>query len=188
LIDVINGFNFPGAASLVRAATRAVPHIERLAERARRANVPVIYVNDNFGQWRSDFEATIDACTAPDQPGREVSLRLRPHQDDYFVLKPRHSGFYSTTLELLLNHLGSTTLILTGFATHLCVLFTANDAHMRGYHLVVPRDCTASSAVSSKRAALKHVERSLKAKTDPAAEIDFARLHRNRKKPSGQAF
>ncbi|HEX2880086.1 MAG TPA: cysteine hydrolase, partial [Polyangiaceae bacterium] len=119
---------------------------------------------------------------------REVSLRLRPRDNDYFVLKPRHSGFYSTTLELLLAHLGSTTLILTGFATHLCVLFTANDAHMRGYHLLVPNDCTAASTPTAKRAALTHMERALKATTGRAAQIDFRKLHRTRKKPSGHAF
>src|SRR3954451_15292655 len=91
LIDVINHLDFPGSEPLVAAATRVAPNIERLARRAREARVPVIYVNDNFGQWRSDFRATVEECTAAGKPGRAVGLRLRPHDGDYFVLKPRHS-------------------------------------------------------------------------------------------------
>jgi nicotinamidase-related amidase len=157
LVDVINGFDFEGSQGLVRSAERAAPQIERLAARARARGVPVIYVNDNFGRWRSDFKSTIDACVSPDQPGRRVSQRLRPHRDDYFVLKPQHSGFYCTTLELLLNHLGADTLVIAGFATNLCVLFTATDAYMRGYSVVVPADCTASNTPALTRAALSHV-------------------------------
>ncbi|HKU39316.1 MAG TPA: isochorismatase family cysteine hydrolase [Polyangiales bacterium] len=157
LVDVINGFDFPGSRGLVRAAEQAAPRIERLATRARAAGVPVVYVNDNFGQWRSDFAATVDACMQPDQPGRRVTERLRPHDSDYFVLKPQHSGFYSTTLEPLLEHIGARKLIITGFATNLCVLFTANDAYMRGYEVIVPSDCTASNTAALTRAALEHV-------------------------------
>src|SRR5438105_697185 len=107
LVDVINAFDFPGSAALVRGARQAAPKIEALAARAREARVPVVYVTDNFGRWRSDFAATVEACMAPNQPGRHVTARLRPHDSDYFVLKPQHSGFYCTTLEPLLRHLGA---------------------------------------------------------------------------------
>ena len=188
LIDVINGFDFPGSAALVRAATRVTPAIERLITRARALGVPVIYVNDNFGQWRSDFKSTVAGCTAPDQPGRLISARLEPQSSDYFVLKPQHSGFYSTTLDLLLTDLAVHTLVLAGFATNLCVQFTANDAHMRGYHLVVPRDCTASNSPGLTRVALSQLRGALGAEVRRSAQIDFAALKRNRKKPIGQAF
>jgi nicotinamidase-related amidase len=176
LVDVINGFDFPGAGPLVRAAERATPRIERLAARARQAGVPVIYVNDNFQRWRSDFAATVEGCTRPDQPGRRVSARLRPREHDYFVLKPQHSGFYCTTLELLLEHLGAHTLIIAGFATNLCVLFTANDAYMRGYEVVVPRDCTASNSSALTKAALAHVKTGLSGRTPNSGTIKFERL------------
>ncbi|HEU4406397.1 MAG TPA: isochorismatase family cysteine hydrolase [Polyangiaceae bacterium] len=188
LVDVINTFDFEGSAGLVRAAARAAPAIERLAARARAKRVPVIYVNDNFGRWRSDFKATLRLCTEPQNQGRRVAERLRPHEEDYFVLKPQHSGFYSTTLELLLNHLGVHTLVLAGFATNLCVVFTANDAHMRGYHLFVPADCTASNTPALTRAALAHVKTALGADIRRGAAIDLARPGHTAKKPRGQPF
>jgi nicotinamidase-related amidase len=173
LVDVINGLSFPGSRPLVRAAERAAPKIEQLARRARAAHVPVIYVNDNFGQWRSDFASTYDACVQPDQPGRHVSKRLEPHADDYFVLKPQHSGFYCTTLELLLGDIGADTLVITGFATNLCVLFTANDAHMRGFEVIVPSDCTASNTPALTRAALSHLSTALHGAVVRSSAIDF---------------
>src|SRR6185503_20247706 len=112
LIDVINAFDFPRSANLVRAAKRVAPRIDRLAQRARQRRVPVIYVNDNFGRWRSDFQSTVAICTRPSQPGREIATLLRPHEGDYFVLKPQHSGFYFTPLELLLRHLNTSSVIL----------------------------------------------------------------------------
>lgn len=178
LVDVINTFDFEGSESLVRAAKKVAPNIERLARRARQSSVPVIYVNDNFGQWRSDFASTIEACTADGRPGREIALRLRPRDGDYFVLKPLHSGFHSTALDVLLCHLSVTTLVLVGFATNLCVVFTANDAHMLGYHLFVPRDCTASNTPTLTRSALEHVQVALGGDVRPARSVDFAAMAR----------
>ena len=188
LIDVINAFDFPGSAPIVREAKRAAPRIARLAEHARARGVPVVYVNDNFGRWRSDFKAIVAACTEPDKPGREVAALLKPKEVDYFVLKPQHSGFYSTTLELLLSHLKTRTVILTGFAGNLCVLFTANDAHMRGYHLVVPPDCTASNTKKLTRDFLHHVQVALGGEIVDSTHIDFAKLALRSRKPRGQPF
>src|SRR5687768_460382 len=112
LIDVINAFEFPNSGPLVRAALRTAPKIDGLAQTAREAHVPVIYVNDNFGKWSSDFKATVTECTRPEHAGAVVSMRLRPKPGDYFVLKPQHSGFYATPLELLLDHLSIHTLVL----------------------------------------------------------------------------
>jgi nicotinamidase-related amidase len=174
LVDVINGFDFRGSQPLVRAAERAAPNIERLLARARRARVPVVYVNDNFGRWRSDFAATVEACIQPGQPGRRVSQHLRPDKSDYFVLKPQYSGFYYSTLELLLEHVGARTLVICGFATNLCVLFTANDAYMRGYELIVPEDCTGSNTPGLTRAALAHVRTALGGRTPRSSAIAFS--------------
>jgi nicotinamidase-related amidase len=178
LIDVINGFDFEGSEGLVAAAERAAPNIRKLAERARAARIPVIYVNDNFGRWRSDFRMTYEACTAPHMPGRNVSKLLEPLDDDYFVLKPRHSGFYSTVLDLLLTQLGAHTLILAGFAANICVLFTAHDAKIRNYRVLAPRDCAASNAEALTEQALAHLELVLDADTRPSGELDLAELRR----------
>ena len=102
-----------------------------LKRRASAAGVPTIYINDNFGQWRSDFRRTVAHCTSRSSPGRRVSRRLRPSSRDYFVLKPKHSGFFDTTLDTLLATLRIRRVVLTGIAGNICVLFTANDAYMR---------------------------------------------------------
>jgi nicotinamidase-related amidase len=103
---------------------------------------------------------------------------LRPEEDDYFVLKPKHSGFFSTTLDILLDYLGVETVVLTGLAANICVLFTANDAYMRDFHLVVPRDAVASNSREDNDYALEQMRTILKADIRPSAEVDFASLKR----------
>lgn len=176
LIDVINAFDFEGSAPLVEAATLAAGKIAALRQRARAAGVPVIYVNDNFGRWRSDLHAIVRACSEPDKPGREVTRALTPGEDDYFVLKPRHSGFYRTPLDLLLEELGTRSVVLVGFATNICVLFTANDAHMRHYDVIVPSDCTASNSFELTRQALEHMRLVSDARIVKSHELEFMPL------------
>ena len=136
LIDVINDFEFDeGAEDLFRFALPAAKRIAKLKARATEAGVPSIYVNDNFGKWRSDFRALVGHCIDDDTRGRPIAELLKPTDEDYFVLKPKQSGFYLTTLDLLLQHLGARTLILAGFSTDICVLFTASDAHLRDYDM-----------------------------------------------------
>jgi hypothetical protein len=98
LIDVINPFTFDGATALLRFALPAARRIRALKERARAAQLPIVYVNDNFGQWQSDFRSTVRHCATSGRAAEIVTL-LRPQADDYFVLKPRHSGFYLTPLD-----------------------------------------------------------------------------------------
>ena len=131
LIDVINDLDFPEGDQLLRHALPMAGRIAALKRRARRAGVPVVYVNDNFGRWRSDLNAQVDHCLKDGCRGQPVVELLRPEEDDYFVLKPKHSGFFSTTLDTLLEYLGTRTVVLTGMAANICVLFTANDAYMR---------------------------------------------------------
>ena len=181
LIDVINALDFEGSEGLLAAAERAAPKIAALRERARSANVPVIYVNDNFGRWRSDFRKTVEACARPDRPGHRVTELLVPGESDYFVLKPRHSGFYCTALELLLTNLGTKTLVLAGFATNICVLFTAHDAHMRGFDVVVPADCTASNDEQLTQQALQQLRLVTQASTLESSQLDWGDLCRARR-------
>jgi nicotinamidase-related amidase len=176
LIDVINGFAFDGCEGLVQAAEAAAPRILALRERARAAGVPILYVNDNFGRWRSDFRSTVAACAEPNQPGHRVTRLLSPEPNDYFVLKPRHSGFYGTALELLLDRLEAQTLVLVGFATNICVLFTANDAHMRGYDVIVPSDCTASNSPALTEQALEQLRLVAAAQTEESSQLDLRDL------------
>ena len=174
LIDVINDFEFDeGAEDLLRFALPAARQIANLKERATSAGISSIYVNDNFGKWRSDFRALIAHCIDDDTRGRPIVELLKPNDRDYFVLKPKHSGFYSTTLDLLLQHLGARTLILTGFSADICVLFTAADAYLRDYHLIIPSDCVASQDNDENERVLHYMKRVLKADTRESATIDL---------------
>ena len=172
LIDVINAFDFPDGEQLLQHALPAARKIAALKRRAHEAGIPAIYVNDNFGRWRSDFKKTVAHCREESQ-GKEFVELLLPEEDDYFVLKPKNSGFYSTTLDLLLTHLGAKNLILTGIQGNNCVLFTANDAYMRDYKLFVPSDCTASNTKEENDHALAQMENVLKADITIAEELDL---------------
>ncbi|HET6229580.1 MAG TPA: isochorismatase family cysteine hydrolase [Longimicrobiaceae bacterium] len=178
LIDVINDMEYPGGDLIVQHAVPMARRLRDLAGRAREVGVPVVYVNDNFGRWQSDFRKVYEHCAAEGVRGCEVCRMLEPHDDDYFVLKPKHSGFYSTTLDTLLDYLGAKTLVLTGMAGNSCVLFTASDAFMRDFHVVVPPDCTASQTAAANDNALDQMREVLKAELIPSAEIDFAELQR----------
>ena len=111
----------------------------------------------------------------PEAEGREIVKLLEPQSDDYYVLKPHRSAFYSTTLELLLRDLETTTLIVTGVTTDICVLFTANDAYMRGFDLVIPRDCVAAVKPAHTKQAMEFIKRVLKADTPSADNVSFSR-------------
>jgi nicotinamidase-related amidase len=184
LIDVINDLDFPEANQLLRFARPMARKLLRLKERAKKAGIPVIYVNDNFGRWQSDFRRQVEHCLRESSRGHEIVSLLRPEEDDYFVLKPKHSGFFSTTLETLLRYLGSHTLIITGIAGNFCVLFTANDAYMRDYDLIIPSDCTVSNTAEENREALALMRKFLKADTRLSSKL---RLPRARKKKRRRA-
>ena len=185
LIDVINDFDFPGSEALVKAAETASVPLARLAARARQARVPVIYVNDNFGRWRSDWRSVVAWCVSEEAPGRRVARRLRPTADDYFVLKPKHSGFFSTPLDILLRYLGVDTLVLTGFAADICILLTANDAYMRDYRVVVPRDCVASNTRAKSEFALREIREVLKGSTPKSTSVRLTAPARRRASGGG---
>lgn len=175
LIDVINDLEFEGGDVLLAPALAMAERLAAFKRRARAARIPAVYVNDNFGRWRSDLRALLEHCRRDGVRGRPLAERLAPEADDYFVLKPKHSGFFSTTLELLLEHLRARTLIVTGLTADTCVLFTAADAYLRDYHLVVPADCVASMEPASTRQALEHMRRVLKADVTPSTALDLSR-------------
>jgi nicotinamidase-related amidase len=170
IIDMINDLDFESGDRMRPAALDAARAIHALREEARAASVPVVYVNDNYGQWHSERSLIVEHCAREDALGREIVDLLRPDADDFFVIKPQFSGFYSTNLPALLPRLGASRLILTGVAADICVLFTAGDAHMREYELWVPSDCVASSDAQRTRWALEIMANSMKAEIRPTGE------------------
>jgi nicotinamidase-related amidase len=176
LIDFINDFEFENAERIFPAALAAARAAHALKLRAGEAGVPVVYCNDNFGQWRSDFRALLSHARRDSVRGKPIAELLAPGKDDYFVLKPKHSGFHSTALDILLAYLGVRTLVLTGVAGDSCVLFTAHDAYVRDYRLVVASDCVASESPDANRWALRHLADVCKADVLPSSAVDFASL------------
>jgi nicotinamidase-related amidase len=178
LIDVINDLEFEGADEL---AVTAVPMAHRIADlkcRAKLAGIPAIYCNDNFGRWQSDFKKVVEHWLEDGVRGEEVARILEPDDDDYFVLKPKHSAFFATTLDVLLAYLGARTLILAGIAGNNGILFSANDAYMRDFHLIVPPDCVVSNTDDENRHALEQMQKVLKADITPSESLDLDEILR----------
>jgi nicotinamidase-related amidase len=176
LIDVINDMEFDSGPELFENALPAAKKLAKLRRRAKDAGVPVIYVNDNFGKWRSDFRHQLGHVLEDGVRGEPIARLLCPDEEDYFVLKAKHSGFYDTQLDLLISYLQVRTLVIAGFTTDICVLFTASDAYLRDLEIVLPADCSASASVEYHERALEHMTRVLHVKAIPSTEIDFTEL------------
>lgn len=161
IIDMITDFAFEDGEELFESALPAARAIAEFKKRVRAAGIPAVYVNDNYGRWHSDFKAVIGYARGSEK-GRAIVDILNPDEDDYFVLKPRHSAFYSTSLDVLLGYFGAKRLIVTGVTTDICILFTANDAYMRGFELIVPSDCVSAVRPEQNDYALGYIERVLK--------------------------
>ena len=178
IVDVINDLEFDGGEELLRNALPMARRLAAVAARAREAGIAVIYVNDNFGRWRSDFRALLEHCRRDDVRGRQISEILAPEKSDYFVLKPKHSAFFSTTLDTLLEYLHVRTIIIAGMTTDRCVLFTASDAHMRDLHIIVPEDCCAADSQRHHQDAIEMIGRVLGADTTDSGQLDLVALQR----------
>jgi nicotinamidase-related amidase len=178
LIDVINKFDFEDGEKLFENALPAARNLAELKKRVKDRGMPVIYVNDNFGKWQEDFKAMVGETLEGDTRGREIVKLLKPDDDDFYVLKPQRSAFFSTTLELLLQNLGVKRLIICGFTTDICVLYSASDAYMRDYEIIVPRDCVAAVEQKHNDEALDLIERTLKADTTPSAELGLDQMEK----------
>ena len=172
IVDVINRLDFDGAEQLIEPALDMAPRLAALRARADDADAPVIYVNDNFDDWTRDFSALVEDIVERDLPGRPLVEQLRPRDGDLYVLKPAHSGFHFTPLEILLDRLEIDRVVICGLQTHICVLFTAQGAHMRKYEILVPADCSAAETEEDHDAALQLLSNGLGVDVRPSDEID----------------
>ena len=170
VVDMVNPLDFPGAGSLLRHAVPAARKIARLRARLKPRGVPTIFVNDNFTHWREDFGQLVAICSQPGARGAPLLEALPPEQDDYNLLKPQHSAFYNTPLEVLLGQLGIGRVVLAGIATDQCVLASAIDGRMRELEVVVVGDGTAAMTAARHRNALA-VLRAMEVKVMPCASI-----------------
>jgi nicotinamidase-related amidase len=172
VLDMVSDFRFPDAERVLRGARRPAHAIARLKQRVRKARIPVIYVNDTAGKWESDPRAFVQRCLAPEARGRQVVELIEPDLDlDYFMFKPKHSAFFGTSLESLLEQLAIQRVILTGITSHQCVLFTAMDAYVRDYQVFVPPDCVGAGSRDETRHALFIAEHALRARLADSSRL-----------------
>ena len=157
LVDVVNHFEFPDGDKILKNALPLASRLAKLKARARRAGIPSIYVNDNFGEWHSDAAKLLAYCLRAGCPGKEFVEQIKPDEDDYCVLKPMHSAFYQTPLDVLLRHLGCRSIVVGGLTTNSCILCTAHDANMRDLELIVVSDCCAARSLREHEEALENI-------------------------------
>lgn len=170
LVDFINALDFPGAEKLAAPALEAARATAQLKRRLRGEGVVAIYANDNFGAWQSDFRHLVARCLALPGEAGEIARLLHPEEDDLTVLKPRHSAFYASPLELLLAEMEAHELIICGLAADMCVQLTAADGFLREYKVWVPADCTAAETGKAKANALDYMAGVLKCEVHPSTE------------------
>ncbi|MBM7553736.1 cysteine hydrolase family protein [Thalassobacillus pellis] len=174
IIDIINKMDFDGGENLLKNALPMADRLKKFKKRTKEKGIPVIYVNDNFGLWQDNAAQIVEECKKG--TGRPVIEKMIPDEDDFFVIKPKHSGFFGTQLDILLHQLGVSKLILTGTTGDICVLFTGNGAYMRGYDLNIPEDCVVSESEEDNENALKIMRRSIFADTTPSDQLDLDQL------------
>ena len=172
-IDIVNHFDFPDGEDLLKNALAIASNLRELKRRARAAGIPTIYVNDNFGRWRSNFLQVLERCLGCGGDVKTFIEHALPDDEDYLVLKPKHSGFYYSPLELLLRNLGADRLILAGLATNSCVICTAHDANMRDLSLAIPADCCAARSGQEHDEAIGHLAGMLSADVTPIRDSRF---------------
>jgi nicotinamidase-related amidase len=174
LVDFITSLDFPGADQLAPHALDAARATAALKQRLHAQGVPAIYANDNYGVWQSDFHSLVSTCLGLEGPAGEIARLLYPQADDITILKPRHSAFYASALELLLTEMGAREIVICGLATDMCVQLTAADAFLREYKVWVPRDCNAAETLQAKETAMAYMANVLKCDVRPSTDIDVA--------------
>jgi nicotinamidase-related amidase len=166
VIDIINPFDFKHGETLAHNTKKIVNPLRNLTKYCRQQKIPVIYINDHYNLWKADYKEIIKKCH--NNRSEEIINVLQPSENDFFLIKPKHSAFYGTALNTLLHHLNVENLIITGIAGNICVLFTANDAYMREFNLYIPENTIASVSNDDNHYALTMMQNVLKAKIEKA--------------------
>jgi nicotinamidase-related amidase len=169
IIDILNPFDFDYGSTLAKHTEKIVEPLKTLRNVCQKKQIPVIYINDHYNLWQADLKKIYNKCL--NDLSQTIIEPLKPEEDDYFLIKPKHSAFYGTALNTLLHTLKVDTLILSGIAGNICVLFTANDAYMREFNLVVPENCIASVSEDDNQYALTMMKNVLKAEIVDSGDI-----------------
>jgi nicotinamidase-related amidase len=180
IVDMISSWDFPDSDKLAPRAVAIAPRIGALKQRCAHSGVPAISVNDNRERWRSEFREIARLAAEASAAGAAIARSLAPGDDDYAVLKPKHSVFFATPLDLLLRHLRATHLIITGVASDQCILVSAAEAHMRDYEVIVPGDCVAALSAARNARALRTLEEAHRVKTTVSPHVRLPRRRARR--------
>ncbi|HYI99066.1 MAG TPA: isochorismatase family cysteine hydrolase [Thermoleophilaceae bacterium] len=171
VVDMLNPYDHEDADKLIESVEQTIDPIRRLLDRAAGEDVDVIYVNDNYNDWNSSEEEL--ARRALDGRRGDLVEPILPPEDASFVIKARHSIFYGTPLEHLLHERELDHLVLCGQVTEQCILYSALDAYVRRFSVGVASDAVAHIDRSLADAALKMMERNMRAEIAPAAACDL---------------
>jgi nicotinamidase-related amidase len=161
VVDMLNPYEHPEADRLAERVEDALPGVLTLLRRARESETQIVYVNDNYGDWSAD--RTELARRALDGPNPDLVEPVLPPDSASFVTKARHTIFYETPLDYLLRSQGIQRVALVGQVTEQCILYSALDAYVRHYEVVVARDAVAHIDSDLAEAALQMMRRNMRA-------------------------
>jgi len=169
VVDVLNTYEHPDAEVLVPNVEKIIEPLAELVRNARESDdVDLIYVNDNYGDFTAQFSDIVRAALDGARP--DLVKPIAPEEGSRLLTKVRHSAFYSTPLAYLLSRLDAKRVILTGQVTEQCILYSALDAYVRHFPVVIPRDAVAHIDAELGAAALKMMERNMSAELTTAAD------------------
>jgi nicotinamidase-related amidase len=171
VVDMLNTYEHADAEALIDSVGEVLPNIASLIDRARSEGVEIIYVNDNYGAWNEGRSELVERASSG--PHGELIEPIVPAQDTAFVVKARHSIFYETPLEYLLRTGGIERLVLVGQVTEQCILYSALDAYIRHFTVVVPPDAVATIHPELHEAALTMMRINMDADITPSADVSF---------------
>ncbi|CAA0134130.1 Maleamate amidohydrolase [Mycolicibacterium vanbaalenii] len=169
VIDMMNTYQHPDADLLIPNVADIVDPLTELITRARdRDDVDLIYVNDNYGDFTAQPSDLVQSALEGERP--DLVKPVAPQADYRFVSKVRHSAFYASPLDYLLGRLSTQRVILTGQVTEQCILYSALDAYIRHFDVIVPRDAVAHIDAELGEAALRMMESNMGARLANACD------------------
>ncbi len=173
VIDMLNTYDHEDGDALAESVRTALPQVVDLRDQAKeREDVLLIYSNDNYDEWHSGRHDLVEQALNGKHP--DLVEPIAPTDPLPFIPKGRHSVFYQTAMSHVLKIEDVKRVVMVGQVTEQCILYSALDAYLRGFELVVPRDAVAHIDDELADAALKMMKRNLHAELTPAAQV-FAR-------------
>jgi nicotinamidase-related amidase len=169
VIDMLNPYEHDDADRLAESVRAAVPQVAALIERARDREMPIVWVNDNYGDWNASAQKLVGAALDGRHP--DLVEPVLPADDEMFVLKTRHSVFFSTPLEYLLETIDVGRIVLAGQVTEQCILYSAVDGYVSHFEVAVPPDGVAHIYEHLAKSSLEMMERNMHAEIVAARDL-----------------